>query len=88
MAEMRKIEVPIVSSVVVKKNPRKVFELANQRQTGVYVLNRSNIIGVMVTEAQYAALLGVNHIEVPRVEIKKVTDDSDQLDLFSDEPDH
>lgn len=82
MSELRKIEVPLVSSVVVKKNPKRVFELANQAETGVYVLNRSKVVGVMLTPEQYAALLGANHIEVPRVEPKKVIDDPDQMDLF------
>jgi hypothetical protein len=89
MAEMHKLDVPFRTTRDVKNNPGRVFETADQWGSGVYVLNHHRVIGVMVTQEQYEALLGANHIVAPKVQREPKTDDDDvqEIDMLADDYD-
>jgi PHD/YefM family antitoxin component YafN of YafNO toxin-antitoxin module len=74
MSELKKLEVPLVPMRQLKDHAMAIFELANEKQTGVYVLNNGRVAGVMMTREQYEALLGANHIEVPVIQPMKQID--------------
>jgi hypothetical protein len=74
MSELKKLEVPLGPMRQLKDHAMAIFELVNEKQTGVYVLNNGRVAGVMMTREQYEALLGANHIEVPVVSPMKQID--------------
>lgn len=53
---MRILDVPTTSVTEVKKNPNKIFEQAKKEKTGVYVFNRNDVSGVMLSQEQYESL--------------------------------
>ena len=50
-------EIPMFSITDIKESPMKGFEEAEKRGTGVYVTNRGNVVGVMLTQEQYESLV-------------------------------
>ncbi|BAP85649.1 hypothetical protein LOOC260_111100 [Paucilactobacillus hokkaidonensis JCM 18461] len=54
---MKVLNVPTVSTTEVKQNPAKIAAMANDLNTGVYVLNRGKAISVTLTPGQYASLV-------------------------------
>ena len=53
---MRILDVPTTSVTEVKKNPNKIFDHARKQKTGVYVFNRNDVSGVMLSQEQYESL--------------------------------
>lgn len=54
---MKTLNVPHTSVSKVKSNPTEIFKQAEEEKTGVYVLNRNNVAGVMVSAEQYESLI-------------------------------
>jgi PHD/YefM family antitoxin component YafN of YafNO toxin-antitoxin module len=61
MATMHTLDVPTASITEVKKSPTRVFNLAAERASAVYVFNRGSVSGVMLTQEQFEGL--IQHIE-------------------------
>lgn len=55
---MQALNVPTASISEVKMSPSKVFKNAESFGNGVYVFNRGNVVGVMLTREQYEELTG------------------------------
>ncbi len=51
-------DIPILSVTDIKKTPMLGFETAEENETGVYITNRNEIVGVMLSRSQYEALVG------------------------------
>lgn len=65
----KKLDVPITSISEVKKSPSSVFNLAEESESAVYILNRNEPVGVVLTIEQYENL--VNEVEVLREKTKE-----------------
>lgn len=50
-------EIPMMSITDIKEAPMKGFIEAESRDTGVYITNRGNVVGVMLTQEQYENLV-------------------------------
>lgn len=50
-------DIPILSITDIKKTPMLGFETAKENETGVYITIRNEIVGVMLTKAQYEDLV-------------------------------
>ena len=50
-------EIPMLSITAIKESPMKGFKEAKKHNTGVYVTNRNETVGVMLTQAQYEDLV-------------------------------
>ncbi len=55
------LDVPTTSISEVKKSPTIVFKKAEKENTPVYVFNRGDVAGVMLTQEQYESM--TNEIE-------------------------
>jgi hypothetical protein len=55
---MEALNVPTASISEVKISPGKIFKAAESHNNGVYVFNRGNVVGVMLTREQYEQLTG------------------------------
>jgi PHD/YefM family antitoxin component YafN of YafNO toxin-antitoxin module len=53
---MRTLDVPTACISDVKRSPGKIFEQADSARSGVYVFNRGEVAGVMLTREQYELL--------------------------------
>jgi PHD/YefM family antitoxin component YafN of YafNO toxin-antitoxin module len=53
---MQRLNIPTASISDVKMSPNKIFKMAESTDNGVYIFNRGNIAGVMLTQAQYEKL--------------------------------
>lgn len=53
---MNRINSPFTTIATVKRSPINIFQKAAQENAGVYVYNRENIVGVMITIEQYQSL--------------------------------
>ncbi|GGG94039.1 hypothetical protein E2558_08175 [Staphylococcus pragensis] len=49
--------VPTASMTELNSNLKNIFKMARKLQTGVYILNKKNIEGVILTQQQYENLL-------------------------------
>ncbi|MDR3307979.1 MAG: hypothetical protein LBS58_03675 [Coriobacteriales bacterium] len=54
---MKTLQVPTASISEVKRSPSRVFKLAAEANTGVYIFSHGNVTGVMLAQEQYE---GVN----------------------------
>ena len=54
---MKKLDVPTVSVSDFKKSPKKIIEEARTKKTGVYVLNHSKPIAVVLGVDDYETLI-------------------------------
>lgn len=50
-------DIPKGSISDVKKSPMDIFKKAEELEQGVYILNRDNVAGVMLTQQHYEALI-------------------------------
>lgn len=50
-------EIPMMSITDIKEAPMKGFNSAKEADTGVYITNRGDIVGVMLTQEQYEKLV-------------------------------
>lgn len=50
-------EIPMLSVTDIKESPMKGFKEADKHNTGVYVTNRNETVGVMLTQSQYEDLV-------------------------------
>lgn len=50
------LDVPTTSITELKKAPMAIIDLAKESNTGVYVLNRNEVAGVVLSEHQYKAI--------------------------------
>ena len=81
------LDVPTTSISEVKKSPTIVFKKAKEENTPVYVFNRGDVAGVMLTQEQYESLtneIEVLHERVLDLEVEKRLVIKD-LKLYSDE---
>ena len=81
------LDVPTTSISEVKKSPTIVFKRAEKENTPVYVFNRGDVAGVMLTQEQYESLtneIETLHERVLDLELEKRLA-SKGLELFSDE---
>lgn len=53
--------IPMLSITDIKASPMKGFRQAKRHGTGVYITNRSKIVGVMLTQSQYEDLVHELH---------------------------
>ncbi len=53
---MKILNVPHTSITEAKSNPTKIFEQSAREKTGVYIFNRNNVAGVMLSKDQYEYL--------------------------------
>jgi hypothetical protein len=53
---MQALNVPTATISDVKISPSKVFKIAESNDNGVYIFNRGNVVGVMLTRDQYEQL--------------------------------
>ncbi|MDR3315237.1 MAG: type II toxin-antitoxin system Phd/YefM family antitoxin [Coriobacteriales bacterium] len=53
---MQTLKVPTASISDVKKSPNRIFEWAASAHNGVYIFNRGEVAGVMLTQEQYETL--------------------------------
>ena len=56
MSGMQTLNVPTVSFTDVKKSPGSIFSLAKETDNAVYVFNRGQVAGVILTKEQYEFL--------------------------------
>ena len=81
------LDVPTTSISEVKKSPTIIFKKAEKENTPVYVFNRGDVAGVMLTQEQYESLtneIEVLHERVLDLEVEKRLVIKD-LELYSDE---
>lgn len=69
-------EIPLLSITSIKESPMRGFSTAKDAETGVYVTNRGDVVGVMLTQNQYEDL--VNEIRELRKLSKFVIDDDEK----------
>ncbi len=50
------LNVPISSISDLKRSPMDIFKKADKENSGVYILNRNEVAGVMLTQKQYELL--------------------------------
>lgn len=50
-------EIPMLSVTDIKESPMKGFSQADTHDTGVYITNRNEVVGVMLTQTQYEDLV-------------------------------
>ncbi|CZQ95506.1 type II toxin-antitoxin system Phd/YefM family antitoxin [Trichococcus ilyis] len=81
------LDVPTTSISEVKKSPTIIFKKAEKENTPVYVFNRGDVAGVMLTQEQYESL--TNEIEVLHEQVMDLVVAQrlaiKDLELFSDE---
>jgi PHD/YefM family antitoxin component YafN of YafNO toxin-antitoxin module len=53
---MQTLNVPTATISDVKISPSKIFKVAASNDNGVYIFNRGNVVGVMLTREQYERL--------------------------------
>lgn len=51
-------DIPMLSVTEIKRSPMVGFNLAQSSGTGVYITNRNESVGVMLTQEQYEQLVG------------------------------
>ena len=56
MSRMQVLDIPTASISEVKKSPDSVFRKAAESKNAVYVFNRGDVSGVMMTREQYESL--------------------------------
>lgn len=54
-------EIPMMSITDIKVSPMKGFNEAEKHATGVYITNRNEVVGVMLTQSQYEDLVHELH---------------------------
>lgn len=54
-------DIPMLSITDIKVSPMKGFRQAETQGTGVYVTNRNDVVGVMLTQTQYETLVRELH---------------------------
>ena len=81
------LDVPTTSISEVKKSPTIVFKKAEKENTPVYVFNRGDVAGVMLTQEQYESM--TNEIEALHEQVMDLVVAQrlavKDLELFSDE---
>ncbi|MDR0854704.1 MAG: type II toxin-antitoxin system Phd/YefM family antitoxin [Clostridiales Family XIII bacterium] len=53
---MQRLNIPTASISDVKTSPSRIFKMAESTDNGVYIFNRGNVAGVMLTQEQYEKL--------------------------------
>lgn len=84
---MKVLDVPRASISEVKNNPTEIFKKAESQHTGVYIFNRNDVAGVMLTEEQYKYLNDrINELEEQNLylEVQNRLEDS-HVKIHSDE---
>lgn len=50
-------DIPIYSVNDLKGNPNKIFKVANEEKSGVYIFDKDEILGVVLTLEQYENII-------------------------------
>lgn len=70
MAKMKVLNVPHESISEHKKSPMRTFEKARDEGSGVYIFNKSEVAGVVITQEQYEEM--VNQVQDYEKEIERL----------------
>ena len=80
---MKSMDVPLATIGALKKSPMDIIRMAEERENGVYILNRNRSVGVVMTAAQYDSL--IRKIEQMEEEITVLPRLAAENKLLSDE---
>ncbi|WP_411843753.1 hypothetical protein [Salinicoccus sp. HZC-1] len=53
---MKIMNVPMKSVSDIKRSPMRIFERAKESNNGIYILNRNQVVGVVLTRNQYESI--------------------------------
>ncbi|PNZ70647.1 type II toxin-antitoxin system Phd/YefM family antitoxin [Staphylococcus croceilyticus] len=83
---MNILNVPTASITELKNSPKSIFNKAKEKDNGVYIFNRNNVEGVVLSQEQFETLNEtIEKYETEIEELKILTRINDNTERLSDE---